>query len=330
MKTSKLAAALALSLAAVTAQAGEIITINPDGAGIDPAIRVGSLGWNNGNAIAVAENGESLGPGDIFVGQQLQTYGHGALANFIDSQGNTIGGLNLNGQIPATNYEWTYVFGVQEEVLSVQNPGDIVGTVAFQPIAGGTNFFEIWYDSNINPNNSNNLSGLGFNNGTLILSGTILPVGISSFTNAPELPSALDGFGPNNYPGVTSVRGAGSSNLTIEVNSADSNFFAPGSSLISLNFNTFQNLPYSEQNPSACFWTGSTYIGGAGTCSNNGASATIGAINGVTGPNVMFQTRATNDFITAVPEPATIGLFGAGLLALGTMGRRRKEQSLKA
>jgi hypothetical protein len=36
------------------------------------------------------------------------------------------------------------------------------------------------------------------------------------------------------------------------------------------------------------------------------------------------------DQVTTVPEPATIGLFGAGLLALGAMGRRRKEQSLKA
>lgn len=34
--------------------------------------------------------------------------------------------------------------------------------------------------------------------------------------------------------------------------------------------------------------------------------------------------------VTTVPEPATIGLFGAGLLAIGTIGRRRKEQSLKA
>ena len=334
--STHLLSALALSLVAFGAHASTIITINPDGAGPDAAISVGSLGWNNGNAIStpvgtgsnIAVLGTNPTTGQPITGPSgtLQVYGQGALANFNNSLGNTIGGTGLN-----STYQWTYVFGYQETATSTITGSGV--TANFKAVSGGNNFFQIWYNPGLT---SNNLNGTGFNQDTLILSGIIMPFNGSTGSGAGTYSTSgvtgpLDAFGTNNYPTVNTNNGTGSSDFVaaIDILTLNKTFFPTLSAGTIITTDTFNNLPFNQTDPSSCFWNGSAQFGGAGQNSTgtapSGCTNTVGSTNGISGPNVMFETRATTNFASALPEPGSLSLAGIALLGLAGAARRRSN-----
>jgi len=338
MKKIAYAVSMALGMGiAATAQSAVPIPIDPDGAGAATSVQVGNLDWAPGNALAV-------GPG-TFAGRQVgttfQLYAQATLGAF-----RTITNTIINGTGLGSNYEWTYVTSFTEMITGVANGGQ---SLQFQVNPGNTgydaatNFFNIYRS----PVNSSDLAGRGFNDGDLILRGHILQgnqFGDSGFNVSGNFNPAtgvftptiqnLDQFGVNNYSGAggsaahQTITGSGASSITVVVDAFDADTFQniDVGFAFTLDFNTSQILAYNQTDPSSCFWDGAAFIGGAGATTNPAVPTpcanTIGATNGVSGPNIMFQTDSNNSFTAVVPEPGVLALLGISLLGFG-MARRR-------
>lgn len=309
------------------AQASITVNINPDAAGVDPSISVSALDWTVSSALSVADRG-SIAGASAFVGQQFTTYTHGMLATFNNKFGTPIGGLNLNGANPANAYEWTFVAGFREQYTAVAAPAG-AGTSALNILGNQPSFFEIWFDATPD---ANNLTGKGFNDGVKILSGHFTG-GAGSFTatQAAGQPAgvpaiqALDQFDSNDYPNIATVVGNGSSTGTIAVDWVNAAFFTNAPLALNIDFTSQQKLAFEQTDPSACFWTGAGYLGGAGNAAE-GCANTIGSINGVNGNNVEFQVDASNSFSAGtrkLPEPGSVALLGLGLAAAGLIRRKK-------
>lgn len=237
--------------------------------------------------------------------------------------------------------------------------------------AGFDNFFKIYYDA-VNPPADGN-AGTGFDDGQLILEGTVsIDTGdFISYVRAcdnsggacdPNLNTTpnvlgydnLDQSGTDQWPSSDSVVGSGNTFLNIDVSFADSNFFKSDITNLSTGiiFDTSNNAPFTQTNPSASFSDGS-----GGTYVVKGANApstlpnTVGAVNGARivdggfndlnqngtfdgiGPDTfadfILQTQSKNTFNVAqsVPAPTSIALMGLGLAGLGFGAKRRKRKS---
>jgi hypothetical protein len=294
-------AAVALGSAA-TAQAATIL-FNPAGTGASGAISIDVLDPGPGNSLSEGLNASST------VGST------GTLLFQANLDGALLGGSTVFSNGTGGHF-FTFAATFGETVTA--NTGGTHPTLVFGPTAGSTNgTFDIYAQSAL----GNDLAGTGFTSpGTPILTGTLLNNNnfFGNFTANTTNFGALDQFGTNNYPTVSSVSGTGGFQAEIAITSVNAGYFpglTPGTVLIFAT--TDQNLPFVTANPSACFSSNASTscdTGGAGT-------ANVGSVNGL-GPDTLLQTDANLSF-TAVPEPATLSLLGLGLLAGAGQIRKR-------
>lgn len=295
---------------------------------------IASLDWKPGSSYTIGGTGATLENGDI-----LDTYIHGSLGSFLDTNGQAItNNFGLNSA-----YEVTFVGGFEETVFGISdslNPvtNELLQSLNFASNDSSVNFFEIWLDFNVD---SNALEGTGYNNGTLIAAGVVQSGGSGvvtsnfAFSGDPNNPISqdpndyvlLDQFGVDNWAGIKTNEGIGGSQfLALASSFLDTSVIQPKTGVegtkwdgdpILFSFNASQKVAFNETNPSRQFIDENGNI----------VVANVSPINGINGDGVLLQVDGNSSFTvgsTPVPEPSILVLFGAGFLAAGAVSLKRK------
>lgn len=331
LRTFFLAALVMLIVGWAAPASADTIIFDPDGGGALAPREIDSLDWTPGNAIGIGVRATDP------AGTTFQLFYQANLGSALNSDGEIVY-VNNTGAA-GTEDSFTLVLGFQETISTTTfDPNTNTGNLTFAFDSGGANFFQIY--ANTVP--GSNLSGACFVCGTLVMSGSIIPDGFvsnfSALATAPTTP--LDQAGAtNNYPTVTTIAGTGSVSLTGAVEFYNTSYFSGiGGSTIEFAFaNANTNLPFLQADPSACFFATTSTGGISPTCTGTGGQTgvapfvgvgSVDPVNGISGPNIMFQADGNASFDTnqQVPEPVTLLLLGIGLLGSAATHNRQKAK----
>lgn len=320
---------IAVALVAVLAApswAGQTVLFDPTGGGgVDPTktIKADGFTWAAGNAVAIGAITPGVGPvqGTTFElkyqailgaisGTTVSGSGVSVVAQTNDTTPSVppLGGSIITG-LTNTGKELTITADFKEVITNVSTAGGQT-TLTFGLVPGAPNVLSIYSN---NAGHALNFAGTGFDDGTLILQGTVIQNGgegsyVSGFktpstgTGSPTSPVAFNSYSGdssaltfwNTTNPTNTTSGSGSSFLPIQVDPSKTNtsFFpggAPG--IFQLSFNQVTTAdPFNLVEPSKTFFGGYT--------------PKLGATNGFSSTDVQFQVLAGNDFV--VPEPASI------------------------
>ena len=309
-----------------TASNASALLVDVDGlSGLGTTYDITKWDWAPSTAVAVGANG-------ITAGNSFDLFTFGTLGSAFNGTTN----LGTAEALFGAGKEITFVTGFTEDVISVAGSPGVVETLAFKAQTGG--FFKVYLDDiNADADLVDGNAGSGFNDGTLLFSGTITG-GTGAFTSFFQSPTALDAvdggtdgtiddatatdaFNTGAVVGTNpqrSVTGNGGStiNTIVKFDAFNPLYFLDVVSPLYYTFSTQtqNNLPFTQGDPSNHYWDGDSL-----------ETAMIGIINGAPGygPDVIFETDASTTDSGVVPEPTTMVLFGFGLLGFAAVARRK-------
>jgi len=294
---------LALALVGITATGYAIepvttapITFDPQGTGGANGILLGGFDWAvnsilNEDAVPAPADGPT----------SFQAYFHSALQGATDPQGDPTGIPGLN-----TDFEITSIAGVK--VRALVTGGTHIETQTICPDTDppyttlvcpdpvedvGQNFLRFYIDDTID---SNALTGDGYADGTLMLSGQLVVVRSVDDVMFDPTP-LLDEYNADDWGGTTTVTSDGAQQLFILVQEVNPDYFPdlkPGSLV---HYTTETVLSYKEVNPSRAL---DTFDG----TSTGTTSSDVGNINGINGPDFLEQVDPNNSFTPLQPGEA--------------------------
>jgi PEP-CTERM motif len=374
MKKSLISKAIALALVLAGSTAAHAVMIdlmgtsgtgpanamqNPNG-GLSSSVRnVTGLDWNPDNAIAIGALStptlgaiKAINPLAVGVDGQanneayIQNVAQGTLASFKT----TAGGPSL-GVVPSfvTGREFTFVASFYTFTSGIGT-----ATVANR-LAPGQSYFRIYADTN---QDSNVVAGTGYDNGTLILEGTLSALN-GTFTDQTRLGqpgngvTQLDGYDEDGngtaadddkQSGVLSHVGNGSNTLTVDITTLNTSYFLGSPALIqqlllTLNYNDTTNLatPFISTSPSdSVVGVVPSYSVVGGNKTNGGDCFSGGQTGGQTEAGVAtpgrcdfhFQSDASGSFLERpLPEPTSLALVGLAFAGAGFAARRRAKKA---